>query len=250
MNPADLENTLASLIPQELAQDLVKSFLELRTDLATRTLGRASCGKFVETVVQVLQYLEKGKYDKKPKVDAFLRALENGPSSLDDGIRICLGRISRAMYSLRNKRNIAHKGEIDPNLYDLRWLFASAQWAMAELLRHARNVSMADAGRLIAFVQTPVSECIEDIDGKKLVLLNLSCSKEILILLHSVYPDAISRYNLYSSLDRRAEPTISKAIKGLWRDKLIEGDSTKGYKLTRLGYDKAMLILREILAGK
>ena len=37
---------LSKIFPPNLATDLVKEFLELRKDLQTLTLGRASAGKF------------------------------------------------------------------------------------------------------------------------------------------------------------------------------------------------------------
>src|SRR5262245_33439476 len=55
----------------------------------------------------------------------------------------------RALYTLRNKRTIAHIGVVDPNSYDLCFLLHGSQWVIAELLRVAAKISMAEAGRLI-----------------------------------------------------------------------------------------------------
>jgi hypothetical protein len=94
MDQAALESALATAVPPELAEDLVEQFLEIRRDVATGTLGRASPGKFVETVVQVLQALENGgKYDTHPKVDSFLKGIESRPGTLPDGLRICAARL-------------------------------------------------------------------------------------------------------------------------------------------------------------
>ncbi|HHI78550.1 MAG TPA: hypothetical protein ENK02_01070 [Planctomycetes bacterium] len=105
MDSDSLKKALFGWLPPELAADLVDNFFELRHDAATSTLGRSSAGKFVETVVQVTQYLEEGKYDAKPNVDSYLRNAENNAPSLDDGLRVCSARIARAMYTLRNKVN-------------------------------------------------------------------------------------------------------------------------------------------------
>ena len=73
----------------------------------------------METVVQVLQALEQsGTYDDQPDVDAYLRGLESRSSNLPDGLRICASRLSRAMYALRSRRAIVHKGSLDPSWYD------------------------------------------------------------------------------------------------------------------------------------
>lgn len=126
MDRDGLVSALSARLPSELAEDLADEFIQIRRDVAGRVLGRGSPGKFVETMVQALQFLESGQYDSQPKVDAYLRGLESQQTTLDDGLRICASRIGRSMYALRSKRGIVHKGTIDPSYYDLRFLYAAA----------------------------------------------------------------------------------------------------------------------------
>src|SRR5690606_31852928 len=135
-----------------------------------------SPGKFVETLVQTLQFLHRGSFEEHPNVDEVLRNADN--LKLDDGLRICAALLARAMYSLRSKRNIVHKGQVDPNLYDLRFLFAGAKWVMAELVRQCSALSMGEAGRLVYLVQAPVSALGEVLAQRSLVLADPSASDE------------------------------------------------------------------------
>ena len=113
------------MLPQALADDLADHFVEIRRDVAPSTLGRASPGKFVESVVQSHQAFERnGSYDAQPNVDLYLRGLESRQSSLPDGLRICASKLARAMYALRSKRTIVHKADVDPSGYDLHLLYA------------------------------------------------------------------------------------------------------------------------------
>ncbi len=116
MKVDDLVAELSKYLDGILANDLVKEFVAIRNDCKTGTLGRSSVGKFVETTVQVLQFLEARSYEGNPKVDCYLRELESRPSALNDDLKIALARIARSTYTLRNKRNIAHKGLVDPNI--------------------------------------------------------------------------------------------------------------------------------------
>ena len=50
------------------------------------------------------------------------------------------------MYTLRNKRNIAHANEVDPNTVDLSLGHQSAGWILAELIRNAAGITMEEAG--------------------------------------------------------------------------------------------------------
>src|SRR5262245_23252986 len=118
---------MSRTFPRELCTDLLENFLQLRGDVSTGTLGRGSPGKFVETGVQMLQHLLRGTIEAKTRVDSFITMQDASPGKLPDDLRICMSRILRAMYALRNKRNISHKGEVDSNRYDLAFLFHAAQ---------------------------------------------------------------------------------------------------------------------------
>lgn len=190
MDKAELARLLTTGLPKELADDLTENFIDLRRDMGTKTLGKTNAGKFVETLVQVLQFLESRRYDAKPKVDEFLRNAEAKAPGLDDGLRICAARVGRAMYSLRNKRNIAHKGSVDPNSYDLQFLFNAAQWVLAEIVRIVGSNSMSEAGKLVAQIQAPVGGMVEDFGDRALVLPDLPIREETLVLLHHRYPQS------------------------------------------------------------
>jgi hypothetical protein len=189
MDEARLAQALSGLLGGTLAQELVGDFVKLRRDCATATLERASSGKFVETFVQCLQYMAKGTYDTKPDVDGYLSKKAENENSLPEGLRICAARVARSMYTLRNKRNIAHKNPVDPNTFDLALAHQCASWITAELLRSATGVSMQEAGALIELIQAPVGTLVEEIDGTRLVHADTSVKGEILILLHSHYPE-------------------------------------------------------------
>jgi hypothetical protein len=152
------------------------------------------------------------------------------------------------MYTLRNKRNIAHKGDIDPNIYDLQFLHHGAQWIMAELLRYSADqagsrLTMEEAGGLISMVQAPIGALVEDHAGRRLVLPDLTACDELLVLLHDAYPRPLSLAQLKDYMRRRDQTTVTKCSRKLWKAKLIDGDS-KEYRLTSRGVQEFAAIVR------
>lgn len=246
MEKESLFNALIQSMPKELARDLVEEFISIRRHVVEGNLGGSAPGKFVETVVQILQFLEDGSYEKSPNVDQYLRAVQCRASKLDENLRICAARIARSMYSLRNKRSISHKGQVDPNSFDLRFLHAGAQWIMAELIRIFSKIPMEEAGRLIDQIQLPVGGLIEDFGNRKLVLAELTTRDEILVLLHSNYPREMTKSDILLSLDRRKPDTVRKCIKALWNNRLIEGNEHEGYRLTNTGLRAAIEIISKV----
>lgn len=243
MDAKEIIIELSKSIQTSLASDLVKEFLELRKDLQTLTLSRASAGKFIETVVQVFEYLETGSFSTQPSVDAYLKGLEARPTTLNDDIRITLSRIARATYTLRNKRNILHKGQVDTNIYDLKFIYSCAQWVLTEIIRHYITNDIHKAGEIVEFIQLPVNSVIESIDGRKIIHAKLSVKEEILVLLYSYYPERLTELEIGKSLDRRAKNSIYKGLRALWDEKLIH-ENQKLFTLTQSGFAKAQDILK------
>ena len=239
MTPAEISAALNKSLPESLSDELVEHFVSIRTDIRTGTVGGSAPGKFVETVVQVLQFMDSGSYETSPKVDQYLKNLESRPSTLSDDLRITLARVSRAMYTLRNKRSIAHKNEIDPNLYDLKILYGSAQWVLSEFVRNSFGVDVAVAGKLVEFIQTPVDRIVEDFGDKRVALLSGTALEEFLILLLHYHPDPVRTSQVHKDMDRRKSPAVSTAIKKAYDGRLIEGSRKSGYVLTAWGFQAA-----------
>lgn len=166
---------------------------------------------------------------------------------MHDGLRVCAARIGRAMYALRNKRNILHKGDVDPNSYDLRFLYHASQWVMAELIRSVSRLSMEECGRPVEFVQAPAGGLVEDFGDRRLVLEAMPTKEELLVLLHTHYPEAVATKQIVLSLDRRSEKTVRNALRTLWASKLVEGSGRTGYRLTKRGFDAAVRIVNQHL---
>lgn len=247
INSDELIQKLSAKLPDELATDLVSSFIQLKRDVATETLEKSSPGKFVETVVQVLQYIDEKKYDESPKVDNYLKNLESQSKNLPDDLRITLARVARASYTLRNKRSIAHKGKIDPNIYDLRFLFSASQWILSELVRQVLSSDMDTAGKIIELIQIPVSPIVEDFGERRLVLKVGTAEDELLTLLLHYFPEYVSVSQIHVDMNRRAKSTVSNVISSVYGKRYIEGNKQKGFKLTATGFKIAMNSVQKVV---
>jgi hypothetical protein len=246
MDRKRLVAALSTMLLPKLADDLVEEFILVRQDFSTKTLGRSSPGKFVETVVQCFQYLACGSYDAKPNVEDYLQRRAENEIKLSEDLRVCAARIARSMYTLRNRRSIAHKGMVDPNSYDLAYLHQGASWLLAEFLRQSSGLKMEEAGSLIAQIHAPIDEIIEDIDGVRLVHAEVSMEDEITLLLRSHYPEYVPLTSIRTSLVSRNQGTLGNKLRDLVSRKRIFGNPATGYKLTFAGFKNASDISRRL----
>lgn len=73
-----------------------------------------------------------------------------------------------------------------------------------------------------------------------MVHAKVSVETELLILLHSYYPDAVPVVEITKSLSRRSEGTVKQRLRDLHAAKLAQGDVKSGYQLTQAGHAKAV----------
>ena len=247
MTPKAIVQEISNAIPQELAEDIVDSFMSIRLDASNNVLERSSPGKFVETIVQILQYLDTGSYSvsfKAGQIDDYLKNAESRPHDLSPNLKLVVTRVARAMYSLRNTRGIIHKGEINPNAFDLRFLYYTSQWILSEIIRHLLKTEIEKVGELIEYVQVPLATNVEDFGDRRLVLPDLTVKSEILVLLHHYYPNRTAVSQLRLDMRLRTPKTVMNTLPSLRKSKLIEGDSQRGYKLTHLGFQEVLSVLK------
>ena len=105
---------------------------------------------------------------------------------------------------------------------------------------------MEEAGKLIEFVQIPLSPLVEDFGSHRLVLPDVTILEEILLLLRAEYPKEIRVTEVERSLSRRSRGSVKSALHVLWERKLIEGDLKNGYRLTQKGYALATEIAKNL----
>jgi len=99
--------------------------------------------------------------------------------------------------------------------------------------------------KLVEFIQVPLSSLVEDFGDKRLVLREGRAEEELIILLFHYYPMPVSVPQLHQDMDRHASSTVSNVITALYKRRLIEGNKNTGYKLTALGYQRAVELAKK-----
>jgi len=117
---------------------------------------------------------------------------------------------------------------------------------MAELFRMASGLTMQQAGELIDLVQSPVGTLVEEIDGTHLVHADLPIEGELLVLLHSQYPQHVPVKSIEQSLKARSAKSVRNRLGEMKLSKLIHGDAASGYRLTTAGHASAIAEIKAL----
>jgi hypothetical protein len=153
-------------------------------------------GQFVEAALRVSEHFVTGTHTPLKSnfnVDACVKHLEGVSGS--DGLRIHVGRLSRALYDFRSRKNAVHLKDVDPLTIDAALIYQMAAWIMIEILKESEIPNPEEAIRFLASRKIPL---VQEIDGLlRTTNPNLGGPERLLVLLYSAV-DGLTEAELLS----------------------------------------------------
>lgn len=215
-------------IPDELIDALFDAYAEAkrRFYLSDHRPNEVEGGRFAEAAFRILELKVFGPYTpigkQIPTVDKLVRTLES-TGGHDPALTIHIPRQLHSIYTIRNKRDVAHLGpDISPNLQDSTIVVGVMDWIMAEFVRHYHQVSNTEAQQIIDGLVTREVPAIQMFgDYPKLLKDKVTLPEHLLVLLY-----------------RRGVEGATRTELGTWTAKAINRVPTtreKGNLLAALG---------------
>ncbi|BCO56995.1 hypothetical protein [Mycobacterium intracellulare] len=182
---------LAAGIPADLVTDVIEAYEEAKTRFHRRDYRPSSVegARFSEAVFRILQWATSGSYAPiggsggLPPIPQLIQQLQNA-TGVDDSVRIHIPRTLQAVYDIRNRRNVAHLGNIAIGLQDSGLVVHILDWVMTELVRLYHNVPAAEAQEIIEDIVKKEVPAIQVIDGFPRLLKDVPGTDHILLLLY------------------------------------------------------------------
>ena len=168
----------------------------------------------------------------------------------DEILTLAIPTVAKSVYTLRNKKNVAHVKTIDPDFVDSIYCVTACDWILSELVLLFLKKDEKESYELICSMLEKKIPLIEEFENGTIVILrkDLSKSSEILLALYHHYPKRISNSDLKKML-RIPSKSLYVYLKRLEEQKLIHR-TENGSKLTLLGVkyieeNLAHLLLKE-----
>lgn len=192
-NELALEAALKN-VPKRFRTRVVENYIGLKSAFAEGQYDACGvrAGKFCETMLRLLQDRLTGSSipfgQKIPNLDNECSKLERTPAaSTPESLRVMIPRAITFLYTLRNKRGIAHVGgDVDANEIDAVACIRIADWCLCELIRVVHALSLEEAQALLDAIAARQIPQIWTVVGKKRVLdSSLDYKSQTLLLLYS-----------------------------------------------------------------
>ncbi|UNB54848.1 hypothetical protein [Mycolicibacterium sp. YH-1] len=190
-------------IPDELIDALFDAYAEAkrRFYLGDHRPNEVEGGRFVEAAIRVLQLKAFGAYTPigkqlSPGVEQIVKKLES-TGGLDPSLGIHIPRHLLPLYTIRNKRDVAHLGPgISPNLQDSTIVVGVMDWVMAEFVRLYHQVSNTEAQQIIDGLVTREVPAIQMFGDYPKLLKGVTHPEHLLILLYRRGAEGAARVEL------------------------------------------------------
>jgi hypothetical protein len=180
---------LAAGIPADLVTEVIAAYEQAKSRFHRRDYRPSSVegARFSEAVFRVLQWATTSSYTRiggnLPQIPQLIGQLQNA-TGVDDSLRIHIPRTLQAVYDIRNRRNVAHLGNIEIGLQDSGLVVHILDWVMTELVRLYHNVPAAEAQKIIEDIVKKEVPAIQVIDGFPRLLRDVPGTDHILLLLY------------------------------------------------------------------
>lgn len=228
-------------IPSDITAALEADYGELAVRFARGDWSAASLngGRMAESLFRYLEWRSTGNFTavgtQIRNRDAKLNRIEQD-TSLEDGVRFQLRRITDLLFDVRNKRDVAHLGtDVDIREMDSRLVLRLASWAVGEVVRVHSQVPADQVQALLDRLAATHCPLVEMIDGELVVLAtDLSATERALAGLYSQYPEAVELRRLRAACKYENVTRFRKHLERLAGDALVHL-TANGYVLTRKG---------------
>jgi len=147
-------------------------------------------GLFIESVMRVTEHLVEGHHtslEAKFDLDTCIKRLEGLKGN--EGLRIHVSRLSRAIYDFRTRKKSVHLKATDPEVIDANLIFNVCNWILIEILKESGILGSEEAISMLHTRKIPLVQTVGGI--LRTTNPKLSGTQRILLLLYST-PEGIT----------------------------------------------------------
>jgi len=228
---ADIPKKFRSRIIREY-RDMKKRYSEALFDHEYDSAG-LSTGKFVETILRLLQHMLTGSSIALnrhiPNLPDECRKLIQLPKEVgNESLRIIIPRALVFLYTLRGKRGIGHiGGDVEANRIDVETVVRTCDWIMCELIRIYHGLSLEEAQGLVDTLSVRSLPEIWEVVGRKRVLRDdLDAKQKALLLAYTDVTGGVLVEDLFAWVEYSNLSMFRRSVlKPLHKKKFIEYDT-------------------------
>lgn len=241
MDINDIKKSLSTEIDLEIVEEMFNEFSKLKKAHFSKDKIKTGIfsGRFCEIVVAAIKnHYTKKKIDiNKINFDVFCNDLINHPKpyAKDELLTLNIPLATKAIFSVRSKKRIAHIKSFDPNFFDIDYVYLSCKWILSQLILLFSRIDEKDLYNLIESIMEKEIPFIQEFeDGSFLVLIESIDFKDELILTLYKLSKRVSNEQLKSIIKLSYSSKITTYLSILEKKRFVHRNQ-EGSIITELG---------------
>ncbi len=209
-------------------------------------------GRFCELISSLICNVELNQIDNLNKID-FNKNIDNLINSQkhkasEEITRLMIPRILRSIYTIRNKKKIAHIKDFNPQKIDMKFINTAVDWILSHILLIYCDVQNNEVINFLEAISYEDFKNVERFEDGEVLFVgkNITLSQKILFVLLDKYNQGrIQRNEMFKILKPKNRSYISTYVNNLKQQKFVH-ENQNGLKLTKWGIEKARSITRNL----
>ncbi len=244
---------LAIKSPKEYVENIELEYNEIKKSFfeEDETKIGTHSGRFCELVSSLLCYKELAQIEDLNKIgfNNNINRLINKPNKTTEQEISCIiiPNVLKSIYSIRNKKRVAHFKKINPTLIDIKFINIAIDWILSQIFMLYTPLKNPD---LIKYLEQISCEDFKKVEifenGDMLFYENLTWNEKIIFFLSIFYnKKRVVRDEIYFRFKEKTSSYLSSNIISLKKQKLIH-ENENGIKLSQKGLQKLKEIRKKL----
>lgn len=237
-------NQLSTSIDKSLVTEILAEYTTIKKKqlIGDWTDCLVHCGKFAELTMAIVKMI----YDKNVNVnriqfEIFYKDFMNRPKATpeDEILLLAVPNAAKAMYTIRNKKKVAHIKTINPDFIDSTISSVICDWILAQFVLIKCESNPTEVAKFIDSLIERTIPLIEEFEDGSLLILkkDVSFKNQLLLTLYRLNRRATNK-EITNKINVEYPQKLTTTLSNLEKDLLIHKND-HGVKITTLGIKAA-----------
>lgn len=246
-------NELAAKFPIEYVENIELEYNEIKKAFfeEDETKIGTHSGRFCELISSLLCHKELAQTEDLNKIgfnDNINNLIKKQNKTAEQEIScIIIPNILKSIYSIRNKKKVAHFKKFNPTLIDIKFLNIAIDWILSQIIilyTPLNNPDLINYLEQISYENFKKVEIFEN--GDIIFYENLTWVEKIIFFLSNYYnKKRVTRDEIFLRFKEKTSSYLSSNINNLKKQKLIH-ENENGIKLSTKGLQRLKEIRKKL----